>query len=343
MTLQHVPSQPLQDWTATDLPLSDGPWLFGNAGIDRLRQQVEDAFALRYLHPGSEPWRLSAEQLSIPTTHNLQAYAALPVDVPAEQRWREYAAALEEGGRLVLDVRPAEHWQSFGRRLAAKDPRTPYCGVSELISQLSAQGLAVIAVEPYAGLWDNAWLYRGVNHRHKWRRLLSWLASDEPLLAWALRLEQEVFARLAPRASGRCLIAAEKCAVPVDPGAVLQQLAQRDQALRDPLSLVPGTQVLAASQAEVTASLRAQQVLLMLGEVLQRHYPQLDWLALLPTPAVRQLQEWQAAEAIDQQAMMILEAWAHGSGEQEELLRGLDYSLMTPLLRQYFPARRTPS
>ncbi|HAC70039.1 MAG TPA: hypothetical protein DCP19_20030, partial [Pseudomonas sp.] len=107
--------------------------------------------------------------------------------------------------------------------------------VSELISQLSAQGLAVIAVEPYAGLWDNAWLYRGVNHRHKWRRLLSWLASDEPLLAWALRLEQEVFARLAPRASGRCLIAAEKCAVPVDPGAVLQQLAQRDQALRDPL------------------------------------------------------------------------------------------------------------
>ncbi len=343
MSVKDEGQQPRQDWITSDLPLSDGPRLFGNAGIDHLRQQVEDAFARRYLHADSEPLRLGAEQRVVATTRNLQAYAALPVDVPAEQRWREYAAALEEGGRLVLDVRPAEHWQSFGRRLAAKDPRTPYCGVSELISQLSAQGLAVIAVEPYAGLWDNAWLYRGVNHRHKWRRLLSWLASDEPLLAWALRLEQEVFAMLAPRASGRCLIAAEKCAVPVDPGAVLQQLAQRDQALRDPLGLVPGTQVLAASQAEVTASLRAQQVLLMLGEVLQRHYPQLDWLALLPTPAVRQLQEWQAAEAIDQQAMMILEAWAHGSGEQEELLRGLDYSLMTPLLRQYFPARRTPS
>lgn len=343
MTLQHLSTQPLQDWTSTDLPLSDGPWLFGNAGIDRLRQQVEDAFARRHLHPAVEPLRVSADQISIPAAYNLQAYAALPLDMPAEQRWYDYAAALEEGGRLVLDVRPAEHWQSFGRRLTAGDQRTPCCAVSAVVEQLGAEGLAVVAIEPYAGLWDNAWVYRGLKHRHKWRRLLSWLANDEPLLTWALRLEQGVFARLAPRASGRCLIAAEKRPGPVDPEEALQQLAERDQALRYPLRLSPGAEALAASQAEVTTSVRAQQLLLMLGEVLQRHYPQLDWLALLPGSAARQLRDWQSAEAIDQRAMTILDAWRQGSGEHEELLRGLDYSLMTPLLRQYFPARRTPS
>ncbi|ONN69695.1 hypothetical protein [Pseudomonas oryzihabitans] len=332
-----------RDWTSTDLPLSDGPWLFGNAGIDCLRQQVEDAFARRQLDPAAEPLRVSADQLSVPATRNMQAYAALPASLTAEQRWHDYAAALEEGGRLVLDVRPAEHWQGFGRRLTAQDQRTPCYAVRDLISQLSAQGLAVIAIEPYAGLWDNAWLYRGLRHRHKWRRLLSWLANDEPLRTWALRLEQEVFATLAPRASGRCLVAAEKRPGAVDPEETLQQLAERDQALRDPLRLAPGAEVLAASQAEVTSSLRAQQLLLMLGEVLQRHYPQLDWLALLPESAARQLRDWQSAEAIDQRAMAILDAWHQGSGEHEELLRGLDYFLMTPLLRQYFPARRTPS
>ncbi|WP_267399810.1 hypothetical protein [Pseudomonas sp. GM_Psu_2] len=343
MTLQHLSTQPLQDWTSTDLPLSDGPWLFGNAGIDRLRQQVEDAFARRHLHPAAEPLRVSADQMSVPATRNLQAYAALPSNLAVEQRWHDYAAALEEGGRLVLDVRPAEHWQGFGRRLTARDQRTPCYALCDLIDQLSAQGLAVIAIEPYAGLWDNAWLYRGLRHRHKWRRLLSWLANDEPLRTWALRLEQEVFATLAPRASGRCLVAAEKRPGAVDPEETLQQLAERDQALRDPLRLAPGAEVLAASQAEVTSSLRAQQLLLMLGEVLQRHYPQLDWLALLPESAARQLRDWQSAEAIDQRAMAILDAWHQGSGEHEELLRGLDYFLMTPLLRQYFPARRTPS
>jgi hypothetical protein len=332
-----------RDWASTDLPLSDGPWLFGNAGIDRLRQQVEDAFARRHLHPAAEPLRVSADQTSVPATRNLQAYAALPATLSTEQRWRDYAAALEEGGRLVLDVRPAEHWQGFGRRLTVLDQRTPCHAVSDLISQLSAQGLAVIAIEPYAGLWDNAWLYRGLRHRHKWRRLLSWLASDEALLTWALRLEQQVFARLAPRASGRCLIAAEKRSAPVDPEEALQTLTERDQALHDPLRLSPGAEALAASQAQVTSSLRAQQLLLMLAEVLQRHYPQLDWLALLPESAARQLRDWQSAEAVDQRAMTILKAWRQGSGEHEELLRGLDYSLMTPLLRQYLPARRTPS
>lgn len=342
--IEHDGGSPVaRDWTSTDLPLSDGPWLFGNAGIDRLRQQVEDAFARRHLHPAAEPLRVSADQMSVPATRNLQAYAALPSNLAVEQRWHDYAAALEEGGRLVLDVRPAEHWQGFGRRLTARDQRTPCYALCDLIDQLSAQGLAVIAIEPYAGLWDNAWLYRGLRHRHKWRRLLSWLANDEPLLTWALRLEQGVFARLAPRASGRCLIAAEKRPGPVDPEEALQQLAERDQALRDPLRLAPGVEVLAASQAEVASSLRAQQLLLMLGEVLQRHYPQLDWLALLPESAARQLRDWQSAEATDQRAMTILDAWRQGSGEHEELLRGLDYSLMTPLLRQYFPARRTPS
>jgi len=342
--IDHDDSQSsARDWGSTDLPLSDGPWLFGNAGIDQLRRQVEDAFARRHLHPAAETRRVGADQVSVPTTYNLQAYAALPLDLPAEQRWRDYAAALEEGGRLVLDVRPAEHWQAFGRRLTARDQLTPCYAVSELVGQLSGLGLAVVAIEPYAALWDNAWLYRGLRHRHKWRRLLSWLASDEPLLTWALRLEQEVFATLAPRASGRCLIAAEKRPAPVDPQGVLQQLAERDRALRDPLGLSPGAEALAASQAEVTTSLRAQHLLLMLGEVLQRHYPELDWLALLPEPAARQLRDWRSAEVIDQQAMTILEAWRLGSGEHEELLRGLDYSLMTPLLRQYFPARRTPS
>ncbi|KTT65198.1 hypothetical protein NS383_11715 [Pseudomonas oryzihabitans] len=343
MSIQSEAFPSSQDWTTTELPLSDGPWLFGNAGIDHLRQGVEDAFARRHLHPDSEPLRLTAAHPSVAATRNLQAYAALPSGMPAEQRWRDYAMALEEGGRLVLDVRPAEHWQNFGRRLAASDPRTPCRAVTALVDQLGELDLVVTAIEPYAGLWDSAWLYRGLRHRHKWRRLLSWLADDEPLLAWGLRLEQDVFAKLPPRASGRCLIAAEKRTAPA---AVLDWqslLAQRDQALRDPLGPLPGTAVLQASQTELTASLRAQQLSLMLVEVLARHYPATDWLGLLPAAAARQLREWQAAEALDQRAMTILEAWGEGSGDHAELLRGLDYSLMTPLLRQYFPARRTLS
>ncbi|MGY4532421.1 SAM-dependent methyltransferase [Pseudomonas sp. TE3786] len=341
------------DWLETHLQLSTGPQLFANAGISRLRQTVEQSFATRQLS-ASEVLTLSASDaltLQPGSQEAIVAFAALSANRQLPQLLDSCAEALRPGGRLVLDLRSPAHWQAaFADDMqqwpenAREDQATAFCAPSDLLALASARGLSLVALEPYAGLWDNALLYRALPHRFKWLRLLSWLESDEDLFALALLMEQQVLGRLSPLASGRYLVSLEKR---LDPAVNLQWLTRLAA-----LEAVIGSPTLAGIEAQLglpaeqfveqcaahSVSLRTRHVLYLLKRALAAYRPGFEPQAYLDEQTQQQLQRWLAAHAIDQRNMAIVHDWAADQllRQQVNLAAGLDYQLATSLLREYF-------
>lgn len=336
------------DWVTTHLQLSSGPTLFANAGISRLRQTVEQSFAHRQLS-GSAALTLSATEAAAiqPGCHDaIVAFAALSANRQLPHLLDQCAEALRPGGRLVLDLRSPAHWQAAfaDDQEHREDPATAFCAPSDLLALASARGLSLVALEPYAGLWDNALLYRALPHRFKWLRLLSWLESDEDLYALALLLEQQVLAKLSPVASGRYLVSLEKRPDPAVNVQWLTRLAALEAVIDSPTlagieTLLGLTAAQFAEQGAAHAiSLRTRHVLYLLLRALAAYRPGFEPQAYLDQQTGQQLQRWLGADAIDQRNMAIVHDWAGDQllRQQVNLAAGLDYQLATSLLREYF-------
>ncbi|PTQ69960.1 hypothetical protein [Pseudomonas sp. GV071] len=341
------------DWVNTQLQLSSGPQLFANAGISRLRQSVEQSFAQRQLSGGAALTLNGADAAALQpgSQEAIVAFAALAANRQLPQLLDTCAEALRPGGRLVLDLRSPAHWQAaFAGDMeqwpenAREDQATAFCAPSDLLALASARGLSLVALEPYAGLWDNALLYRALPHRFKWLRLLSWLESDEHLHALALLLEQQVLAKLSPVASGRYLVSLEKRPDPAVNVQWLTRLAALEAVVDSPTlagieTLLGLTAAQFAEQGAAHAiSLRTRHVLYLLLRALAAYRPGFEPQAYLDQQTQQQLQHWLGADAIDQRNMAIVHDWAGDQllRQQVNLAAGLDYQLATSLLREYF-------
>lgn len=344
------PATPSSDWTETRLPLSSNAQLFANTGIDRLRQAVEQHFARRELGDAAalQPF---ADTLPAGSQTAIQAFAALSPERQLPELLERCAEALRPGGRMVLDLRSPAHWQAAFAdepqrwpEHARHDPATAFCAPSDLIALASTRGLSLVALQPYAGLWDNALLYRALPHHFKWRRLLSWLESDERLFELALLLEQHVQAKLAPSASGRYLVALEKRADPAADVQWLARLAALEAVIESPtlagidalLGLTPAQ--FAEQTAPLAVSLRTRHVLYLLQRALASYRPGFAVDAYLDPASAQQLARWQAAHDIDRRNMAIVDTWAGQQLKRQniDLAAGLNYQLATSLLREYF-------
>ncbi len=344
--------QPLdeKDWSANHLALSEGPQLFDNPGIARLRRAVEDDFAARHLagRVVVEPTAGAREAWD-----GVRAFAALPAPGDLAQLLDRCTEGLRSEGRVVLDLRSPAHWQAaFGESPAAwpergrDDPAVALCSPAALLAAADARGLSLVALEPYAGLWDNALLYLRLERRFKWLRLLSWLDSDEALFGLALQLEQKVLARLGTSASGRYLVALEKRRDPAGNAAWAERLAAREAVLAAPslagieALLEQGPEAFAAETAGPLGSLRTRHVLFLLQQALAFHRPDFDLESWLAPEVAEQLRRWQRAQAIDSRNMAIARGWVVEPKLRQrqgvDLVSGLEYHLATALLRDYF-------
>lgn len=325
----------MQDWTSTDLRLSSGGQLFDNAGVRRLRAAVEEDFAARQLASGG-----------------LRLFGAVAEAGGLDDLLGKHASALAEGQRLVLDMRSVAHWKavsSDGSRLAdvPAERGTAACDPADLAALASRHGLSLVALEPYGGLWDNAFLLASLPHPFKWLRLLSWLEMDDSLLRLALLLEQQVVARLDCQATGRYLVALEKSApAEASPEWRLRQEQARQMRASDGLDglqdvLQTSPEVFAAALESDSTRLRARHLLFILVRALRLARPAFQVEPWLPDATAAQLDAWFCAEAIDTRNMALVHGWvAPGAPERMrqgvDVVSGLEYHLSAALLRDYF-------
>lgn len=138
--------------------------------------------------------------------------------------WREILAewhrVARPGGRILFDIHSQDHEDAAcaakGLPPRPEGPGEDYLGymsrirVADLVETVNRLGQRIEAVVPYAGIFAggniNLWLKDTLAEGTRYDRLLSWLISDPALLAFALFLEQEVFAHLTTRVTGRMMV-----------------------------------------------------------------------------------------------------------------------------------------
>lgn len=138
--------------------------------------------------------------------------------------WREILAEWRRvarlGGRILFDIHSQDHEDAAcaakGLPPRPEGPGEGFPGymsrirVADLVETVNRLGQRIVAVVPYAGVFAggniNLWLKNSLAEGTRYDRLLSWLISDPALLAFALFLEQEVFAHLTTRVTGRMMV-----------------------------------------------------------------------------------------------------------------------------------------
>ena len=138
--------------------------------------------------------------------------------------WREILAewqrAARPGGRILFDIHSQDHEEAAcaakGLPPRPEDPGNDFGGymsrirAADLVDAANHLGLRIVAVVPYAGVFAggnaNLWLKNSLADGTRYDRILSWLISDPALLAFALFLEQDVFAHLTTRVTGRMMV-----------------------------------------------------------------------------------------------------------------------------------------
>ena len=144
--------------------------------------------------------------------------------------WRqilpEWKRVVRPGGRLVFDVHSLDHYRAaLGRQVAEEEMMqseaqtyTLRVAAEDLLAEADRCGLALRALIPYGaflGGGNRNYLLGGLEDKAFWARLLSFLATDEAMFAFALFIEQEIVARLTTTVTGRFM-------------AVLENRADRD-------------------------------------------------------------------------------------------------------------------
>ena len=138
--------------------------------------------------------------------------------------WRqilpEWKRVVRPGGRLIFDVHSLDHYRAaLGRPVAEEEglqseaaTYTLRIAAEDLLAEADRCGLAVRALIPYGaflGGGNRNYLLGGLEDKAFWARLLSFLATDEALFAFALFIEQELVARLTTTVTGRFMAVLE--------------------------------------------------------------------------------------------------------------------------------------
>jgi SAM-dependent methyltransferase len=294
---------------------------------------------------------------------------------------REWQRVVKPGGRLIFDIYSLDHL-SFARGrevtlddlLAQGNEKFNMHLSSEALVQIADDiGLRIVAAVPYGSLFSGEYkhwtLPMPLQASHWWKRQLSWIATDDAMLAMAAFLEQHWFACLTTITTGRFMAVLEKpldlaadsaADTAVDPAAHGAEhaaanrdwLAEHMSLSRDLVSapvrlddLAPYLQMPAAQWREqfdrhLDHPRNRTLAYFVLSTCLGR-MEAIDWLDLAPRngPA---LQRWIKAEVVDRLLQEFVVNW-HREPAVADLCRrhevdlgaGLDYLLLRRFVAQY--------
>lgn len=232
---------------------------------------------------------------------------------------KEWRRVCRPGGRIVFDIHSQDHEDAA---CAAKGlpPRPEDAGndfggymsrlrVADLVETANRLGLRIVDVVPYAGLFAggnvNLWLKHTLAEGARFDRLLSWLASDRRLLDFALFLEQQVFAHLTTRLTGRMMIVLDNVRDDAANQAWLARDERLNAALSQPLdaklpSLVPAFDAAWRARFDAHLDWPRNRVLLHFLLSAWREFPgHLDAADFLAARHAQTLTEWRRQDAID--------------------------------------------
>ncbi|MDO9227517.1 MAG: class I SAM-dependent methyltransferase [Pseudomonadota bacterium] len=273
----------------------------------------------------------------------------------------EWQRVLRPNGRIVFDIHSQDHEDAAcaARGLPARpqdgDNFVDYCSrirVADLVETATRLGLTLVAVIPYIGGNSNTWLAGTLADGPRFNRLLSWLVSDTRLYDFALFIEQEIYAHLSSRVTGRFMVVLDKRPDPEGNQAWLEHDRALNRALEGPLDFAALAALAPSFDADWRERLNAHldwprnrvllYNLLSAWEAFPAH---LDLASFLEPRHAEALQNWRKQAATDAATTRTLRDLAALPGlngwlrhQEVPLAGGLEYDLTRAMLTRYFHA-----
>lgn len=279
--------------------------------------------------------------------------------------WREILAewkrVVRPNGRIVFDIHSQDHEDAA--RAARGLPSRPedeanYADyhsrikVAELVDTANRLDLALVALIPYNGGNTNTWLTGTRADGPRFNRLLSWLMSDARLYEFALFIEQEIYARLTSRVTGRFMVVLDKRPDPAANRAWLERDSALNRVLEGPLDFAALASLAAGFDASWRARLNAHldwprnrvllHTLLSAWDAFPTH---LDLDSFLEPRHAEVLRIWRGQEAIDSVTTRALRDMVSLPGLNDwlrhrdvPLAGSFEYDLTRAMLARYFHA-----
>jgi len=278
--------------------------------------------------------------------------------------WREilpeWVRVVRPGGRLIFDVHSLDHYRIAHGASAGEDAMTAsgfesyylLVAARDLVAEADRRGLAVVDIVPYDAFEEDGYVdpVFSIETKHWWRRLLSWLATDDRLLDLALFLEQELVARLSTAVTGRYMVVLERRRDPGHNDAWLQAKDELNAHLRGVIALETLAPYLRVSTAQfrsrlnghVRASLRNFALFDRLCRGLFLSGVRIDVASFLEEDMLTRLDDWSRRRELDREVTAQARGWTAAPGAHEIMrLNGvslgdaLEYHLVEDLLTQY--------
>ncbi|MDP2835043.1 MAG: class I SAM-dependent methyltransferase [Pseudomonadota bacterium] len=277
--------------------------------------------------------------------------------------WREILAewqrVLRPNGRIVFDIHSQDHEDAAcaARGLPARPQDEGNFAdyhsrirVADLVEAATGLDLALVAVIPYNSGNSNTWLAGTLADGARFNRLLSWLVSDTRLYDFALFIEQEIFAPLTSRVTGRFMVVLDKRPDPQGNQAWLERDTALNRLLDGPLDCAALATLAPSFDADWRQRLNAHldwprnrvllYNLLSAWEAFPAH---LDLASFLEPRHAEALQNWREQAAIDAATTRTLRDLAALPGlngwlrhQEVPLAGGLEYDLTRAMLTRYF-------
>jgi len=255
----------------------------------------------------------------------------------------EWVRVVKPGGRLVLGV-PSLGGSCCGGGVAADadgipqekgGAHRPLVTAGDLAADADVRGLAVLHAVP-CGVFSGesgCGPLAALEGKHWWRRLLSWLATDELLLEFALFLEQELVGRLSGAAAERVMVVLERRP---DPQANQTWLRTHDdlQALLAgeialdalvPYLRVPAGEFRSRLDTHLRASLRNFAFFEGTCRGLAWGGAQVDVASFLEADTLARFEDWSRRRRLDRDVASQARDWTTAPGVERSLrLRGVN-------------------
>lgn len=284
--------------------------------------------------------------------------------------WQEvlenWTRVVRPGGRLIFDIHSRDHVDAVARRrevspdslippFATPEDYVCYIHTQELVETLDCLGLSIVGIFPYSILYGgdskNFWLHGSHASGPKWERLLSWLAVDDRMLAFAHFLETRFFAYLPSHTTWRMMVVLERRPDRLRNAAWISH----NQALAEAVNAPAPIALLPALWPEEWEEWRAQLhshlahplnrlLLYSLLRAWERFSDSASLLDLLDPTSASLMADWLARAEADQRIFELVTNWHRHSvfdgclrAYGVDLGEALEYELMADLVTALHP------
>jgi len=283
---------------------------------------------------------------------------------PRSSEWRqnlpEWVRVVRAGGRLVFDIASFDSLhldpgdKKDGPGSPAVDPASgrTLAAAESLAAVADEHGLVVMDVIPCGALTEGGKgsCLPAIQDTHWWRRLLTWLATDDPLLDFAAFMQQELIGRCAGVVPGRSIVVLERHGDPSHNRAWLRArkdlsaLVARGITLESlaPHLRMPASEVKARLNSHLRTGTRNFRFFDGLWQAAALSGAKIDLASFLEADALAKLEDWSRRRALDREVTAQARDWLGAPGAAESMrLNGVDlgdaleYYLVEDLLTRY--------